>query len=681
MSAFISKLPFNSPVTRPLVMFSTWLIVAVLALGVSVINYNLRGLTARNQLAGEVTALQFASEQVMADLLNAETAQRGYLLTGDPAYLEPYTRARNRLDGDFVRLRAAPLGTSARTAQIESIRALSAVKLAELAETIELHDAGQVAAAIALVKTNHDKHTMDAIRMQLESLQAAASARLSREPANSLPWTLATTLLPLAVLLLAGLLWVKRRIELDTRMKFYRLERFTRAFGLAKGTMRDLDGRILFWDSGAQRVYGHTAEAAIGRLFYELLQTKHSCPIEEIHALLLREGEWQGEFVCRHKDGRELHLMSHWALSKGKAGEPDVVIEISTDITAIKNAEQERERAHALLQTIVETTPGLIYAKDRQGRMVMANASALRLIGKSWAEVQGRTDAEFLDDPDQGAQVTANDQRIMEHGLALEVEEAVGVAQDRARIWSSIKTPLRDTAGGVTGLIGVSVEITERKRDEDRLRLMVHELNHRVKNTLATVQAIASQTLRGGDGVLRQKLEARLFALAAAHDVLTREKWEYAALQDVVAETLAAFGGSENNRFKARGPPLRLTPRAALALTMGLHELATNALKNGALASLSGTVDILWEVSAGEEKRFRLSWTERGAGPITAPAKFGFGIRLIERTLAQDLGGVAAVHFDDPEGVRCIVEAPLAKVAASSGMIPLLAVGAQAGGD
>ena len=162
--------------------------------------------------------------------------------------------------------------------------------------------------------------------------------------------------------------------------------------------------------------------------------------------------------------------------------------------------------------------------------MLIANAPVLSLLGKAWPDVQGRTDRELWRDQAQAAALMATDQRIMAAGATEVVEERVGEEDGQARVWLSTKTPLRDAQGGVAGLVGVSLEITERKRIEDRLRLMVHELNHRVKNTLATVQAIAGQTLRRAEPALRQTLEDRLMALAAAHDVLTREGWEGACL-------------------------------------------------------------------------------------------------------------------------------------------------------
>jgi PAS domain S-box-containing protein len=282
------------------------------------------------------------------------------------------------------------------------------------------------------------------------------------------------------------------------------------------------------------------------------------------------------------------------------------------------------------------------------------------MIGKPWSDIKGRTDADLLRDQSQAAMVMANDRRIMETGRTEELEEAIATGDGQIRVWLSTKAPLRNANGEVTGLVGVSVEITERKHAEDRLRLLVHELNHRVKNTLAIVHAIAIQTLRGAEPDLRLGFEGRLGALGAAHDVLTQEYWAGADLHDIVAGVLAPYGGLDHDRFRISGSPVRLLPQAAVALSMALHELATNALKYGALSQDDGTVDVHWKIG---EERFCLVWAEHGGPPVTPPTRRGFGSRLIERSLARDLGGSTRLSFA-PDGVVCIFEVSVAEVAA-----------------
>jgi PAS domain S-box-containing protein len=326
---------------------------------------------------------------------------------------------------------------------------------------------------------------------------------------------------------------------------------------------------------------------------------------------------------------------------------------------------QASERSAALLDAIITTTPEPIYAKDRAGRFLLANGGALALLGKPWDEVEGRTDADMLADRAQAAIVTANDQRIMETGEAESIEEVVGGPNGHARVWLSTKTPLRTTDGQIIGLVGVSLEITQRKRDEMRRELMINELNHRVKNTLATVQAIASETLHGAPPAMREALTGRLIALSSVHDALTRESWHSVELHDVVAGALAPFGGSQTTRFDIHGPPVSLLPRAAVALAMGLHELATNAVKYGALCVDAGKVSLLWNVLHGDQPAFKMTWTELDGPPVELPKRRSFGSNMIEGALAGDLAGEVTINFD-PDGVRCVIDAPLSEVVAAA---------------
>jgi len=344
------------------------------------------------------------------------------------------------------------------------------------------------------------------------------------------------------------------------------------------------------------------------------------------------------------------------------------------DITAAKEFSLERERTSALLHNIVETTPGPIYAKDRDGKFLLANAAVLALVGKTMPDVLGHTDLDLMDDPAEAITVMANDRRVMDSGEAQEIEEVVGGANGHARVWLSTKTPMRGADGTVIGLVGVSVEITERKRDETRRELMIHELNHRVKNTLATVQAVASETLQGADPAMRAALDGRLMALASVHDVLTRESWHSADLGEVVASALAPFGGAETCRFQVRGPPLLLLPRAAVALAMGFHELATNATKYGALRMPGGRVSLLWSIAGDGPQTLFMSWAEQGGPPVAPPTRRSFGSAMIEGALACDLGGSVTLYFD-PAGLRCEIEAPLEEVAADADEFVLPSVG------
>jgi two-component sensor histidine kinase len=206
----------------------------------------------------------------------------------------------------------------------------------------------------------------------------------------------------------------------------------------------------------------------------------------------------------------------------------------------------------------------------------------------------------------------------------------------------------------VSEALASSSQVLEGQREANQL--LINELNHRVKNTLATVQAIATQTLRQAqvDPKVGAALEARLLSLSKTHNLLTRENWSGGNLQDVVEQALGAYAGSAQIRFN--GPAVRLPTRAAIGLAMGLHELATNAVKYGALSTPAGTVNLSWTVADGT---LQLLWQERGGPPVQPPERRGFGTRLLERSLAHDLNGPVSLRFDK-EGLSCQMTAPLA---------------------
>jgi PAS domain S-box-containing protein len=386
------------------------------------------------------------------------------------------------------------------------------------------------------------------------------------------------------------------------------------------------------------------------------------------------EGCLRLDAIRRAAIGREHDARANLALKRVNAEREELAQDVFERDRQLTDLNKASERSAALLHTIIETTPGPIYAKDRAGRFLLANGGALALIGKSWDAVQGRTDVEMLDDPAQAAAVTANDLRIMQTGKAESVEEVVGGQNGHARVWLSTKTPMRAAEGEIIGLVGVSVEITHRKQDEMRRELMIHELNHRVKNTLATVQAIASETLLGVDPGKRAALDGRLLALSSVHDALTRESWQRVQLRDVVAGALAPFSEAGATRFHVSGPPLLLLPRAAVALAMGLHELATNATKYGALLVDTGRVSLAWDILGGDQPSFHMAWAEQGGPPVQWPTQRSFGTKMIEGALAGDLGGSVIMRFDRA-GVSCVIDAPLEEVAALADEVALPPVG------
>ncbi len=307
----------------------------------------------------------------------------------------------------------------------------------------------------------------------------------------------------------------------------------------------------------------------------------------------------------------------------------------------------------ARYRAIVDTAVDAIVVIDEAGLICAFNPSAERLFGYSVGEVNGHNVKELMPEPYRHAHdgyltsyFATGERKIIGIGRAVEGRRKDG---STFPLELSIAEWWTDDGRFFTGVMR---DVTERTRAEKLQRLMVNELNHRVKNTLATVQSIALQTLRnaGSPESLRSDLSERLLALAKAHDVLTRESWEGAEFADVVASAIEAHGVAD--RVTTEGSRVRLAPKSALALAMALHELFTNAAKYGALRSETGHISIGWGPRSGDGG-FSLDWMERGGPIVCAPTRRGFGFRMIEG-LARDLLGAASLDFQ-PEGLVCTI--------------------------
>jgi two-component sensor histidine kinase len=239
-------------------------------------------------------------------------------------------------------------------------------------------------------------------------------------------------------------------------------------------------------------------------------------------------------------------------------------------------------------------------------------------------------------------------------------------------VWVHVNASRVDPGDGAPYLVVIISNITARKQAEaeqqhyqGQLRLLINELNHRVKNTLATVQSMASQTLKTeADPVTAfEKFESRLLGLSQVHDVLTRESWHGAGLRDVAERALAPFtpsakdDGDGADRLTIDGPPVWLAPGGALTMALIFHELATNALKYGALSNGEGRVVLAWTYDA-QTRDLALTWTETGGPPVAKPTRRGFGSRLIERSLRGELKGAATMDYG-PRGLVCTMRATL----------------------
>ena len=236
---------------------------------------------------------------------------------------------------------------------------------------------------------------------------------------------------------------------------------------------------------------------------------------------------------------------------------------------------------------------------------------------------------------------------------------ATGIAEETL-VAPAVRSFLLTAAIGIAMLgIGLAFAVrmaTTIARGEALHNLLIDEINHRVKNTLATVQSLATQTFRDGtDPASRAKFGARLVSLGRAHDVLSAKKWEGADVRDVVNTTLEPFASANPDRIVADGPSVPMSSRTVVMLSLVLHELATNASKYGALSGPAGRVTVSWMISPVD--KVKLYWRETGGPPVQKPQHAGFGSTLIEKGFGAQVGGSAMLRLE-PDGLTCALEFP-----------------------
>lgn len=299
-----------------------------------------------------------------------------------------------------------------------------------------------------------------------------------------------------------------------------------------------------------------------------------------------------------------------------------------------------------LLKAILESAPDLIYGKDREGRLILANPATLAAVGLPWEKVEGRNEAQWAHDNEETRAIMANDQQVIESGNRMQFEEAFTSAQGR-RVYLSSKAPLRDASGAIVGLVGVSSDITDRKAAEEHREFIMRELSHRSKNLLTVVLAIAQQT-GGTDSNVRSfigSFSSRLRALATLHDLLITMNWHGAPLKTLVENQLAPFIG-DSSRLSISGPSVRVPPQLAQMISLALHELATNAAKYGALSSKHGCVAVTWDLfGAGQGRVFRMTWSEAGGPPVEPPVRKGFGSLVLEKLVKRNSKATSQIEF------------------------------------
>jgi len=299
-------------------------------------------------------------------------------------------------------------------------------------------------------------------------------------------------------------------------------------------------------------------------------------------------------------------------------------------------------------------------AKAHGNPLIFANDSFLLLTGYDRDEALGQH-FNFLVGPGADAATLAQLEDEFEGRCQSGTENAYCRKDGSAFCAATFISPVLDEAGAVVMHFVSFADMTKHRDYQTRSKMLIDELNHRVKNTLSTVQSIVWQALRNADPLtLRDTIESRLLALSRSHDLLTLEHWESAKLADVVNTAMEPFASvnGRSERFSIRGSSIRIPPKATLALGIAFHELATNAVKYGAFSNETGSISISWAVEPSRSgKRLVLHWREKDGPPVSPPSRKGFGSQVIERGLAHELDGSAHLEFR-PDGLACMISIP-----------------------
>ncbi len=333
-------------------------------------------------------------------------------------------------------------------------------------------------------------------------------------------------------------------------------------------------------------------------------------------------------------------------------------------ITFVDITERKRnEEALARLAAIIAHSQEAIIGTTPDGTITTWNAGAERMYGYGADEAVGRP-LSFLSVPDRLDEMRQIFDQLRRPPSQPNVVDTERLTKDGRRIFISFTaSPIRNEAGRLVGAALVERETTERRQAEQRQLLLLAELNHRVKNTLASVLSIASRTRQSSDSLdsFGQSFEGRLQSLAAAHELLAENVWAGVGLRQLLVEQLKPYHEGKDPPALSGGE-IFLPSRAALVFAMAFHELATNASKYGALSAPGGAVKVGWRVARSAASPFlRIDWAERGGPRAEKPARDGFGLSFVKRSIAYELHGSAELTFK-PAGLQCRIEVPLAEL-------------------
>jgi PAS domain S-box-containing protein len=416
---------------------------------------------------------------------------------------------------------------------------------------------------------------------------------------------------------------------------------------------KDLDGRITSWNGGAQRIFGYTPEEIIGRPVSVLIPDDRQGEEADILARI-RRGERVDHFdtIRRRKDGSLVPISLTISPIRTADG---------TIIGASKIARDISERgSRALLAAIVDSSDDAIVSKDLNGFITSWNHGAERIFGYAPEEIIGKHITTLIptDRHDEETRILAR----IRAGDRVNHFDTMRRRKDGSLVPISVTvSPVRGAGGTIIGASKVARDISERRRLEEAQQALSREVNHRSKNLLAVVQSIIRYTVSHSEPQdFMRRISERLQALSANQDLLIESSWRGAEITRLVRSQLDHVEGLSLDRVSLEGEPIFLTPSAAQALGIALHELATNAVKFGALSTGAGRVTAGWRLENGTNgQELVVTWLESGGPEVATPEYAGFGSAIIKRITGQAMGGAVTTSYA-PTGLTWELRAPAA---------------------
>lgn len=406
-----------------------------------------------------------------------------------------------------------------------------------------------------------------------------------------------------------------------------------------------LDGPIEIWNAGAERLYGFSQDEAVGRSSHVLLQTKFPVEFGALRSQLLSGCYWSGEVHHICKDGREVVVDSRMQL----LGD-GTVLEVNRDITERKQIEaalRDSEQRLRWLASIVESSDDAIVSKNLDGIINSWNRGAERVFGYTAEEAIGQPITIIIphDREDEERTILTRIRR----GERIEHFETIRQRKHGSLIAVSLTiSPVKNSDGKIVGASKIARDITEQRRSQEQIATLAREAEHRSKNLLANVNAMVNLSRADAVDELKKAVRGRIQALANVHSLFVASRWIGAEITAIAKQELAPYAATAEERVQIDGPQILLKPDAAQAVAVILHELATNAVKYGAMSVADARIALEWSEVDGQLK---LRWTETGGPKVEPPTRVGFGGRIIEQMISQLKG---KTRFDwRPQGLVC----------------------------